>query len=147
MIGDRVGLRGHKDIPFFQDGRETVDVYVFGIDQNLAGPKRQDGGIDVHRIGTAALDLMNAITAPRWRRSHSMPDALVTLLRVTNKSRPQRQKSAASKTGSNSVRIYEIGSPFSGTRNSASNSSFVSCGLGAAGQTAPRREKAFWIGR
>src|SRR5213593_4655207 len=43
-----------------------------------------------------------------------MPDALVTLLRVTNRSRPQRKKSAASKTGSNSVRMYEIGSPFFG---------------------------------
>src|SRR5258707_12200317 len=41
-----------------------VDVYVFGIDQNLAGPKRQYGGIDMHRIGTAALDLMNPITVP-----------------------------------------------------------------------------------
>ena len=61
-IGYRIGLRGHENVPFFQDGRETVDVYVFGIDQNLAGPKRQYGGIDVHRIGTAALDLMNAIT-------------------------------------------------------------------------------------
>jgi len=46
----------------FQDSRKTVDVYVFGIDQNLAGPKRQDCGIDMHRIGTAALDLMNAIS-------------------------------------------------------------------------------------
>src|SRR5260370_9087226 len=65
MIGDWVGLRGHKDVPIFQDGRETVDVYVFGIDQNLAGPKRQYGGIDMHRIGTAALDLMNAIPVPK----------------------------------------------------------------------------------
>src|SRR6202158_2056591 len=64
-IGNRVGLRGNKDVPFFQDGRETVDVDVFGIDQNLAGPKRQYGGIDVHRSGTAALDLMNAITVPK----------------------------------------------------------------------------------
>src|ERR1700687_2415087 len=64
-IGDRVGLRGHKDVPFFQDGRETVDVDVFGIDQNLAGPKRQYGSIDVHRSGTAALDLMNAITVAK----------------------------------------------------------------------------------
>src|ERR1700751_2368165 len=65
MIGDRVRLRGRKDVPLFQDGREAVDIYVFGIDQNLAGPKRQDGGIDVHRIGAAALDLMDAITVPK----------------------------------------------------------------------------------
>src|SRR3982074_3871878 len=64
-MGYRVGRRVHKDVPFFQDGRETVDVYVLGIDQNLAGPKRQYGGIDVHRIRTTALDLMNAITVPK----------------------------------------------------------------------------------
>src|SRR6267154_2777517 len=28
-IRDRVGLRGHQDVPFFQDRRETVDVDIF----------------------------------------------------------------------------------------------------------------------
>src|SRR5437762_655366 len=68
-----------------------------------------------------------------------MPDALVTLLRVTNRSRPQRKKSAASNTGSNSVRMYETGSPLPETRKSGSNSSSVSCGLGAAVHRALRR--------
>lgn len=69
-----------------------------------------------------------------------MPMALVTLERVTKRSRPARTKSAASKTGSNSVRMYRIGSSFFGARNSCSNSSSVSCGFGAEVQRAPRRK-------
>jgi hypothetical protein len=56
---------GYEDVPFLQNGRETVDVDVFGVDQKLAGPKRQYGGADVYRIGTAALDLMNAVAVPK----------------------------------------------------------------------------------
>ncbi len=41
--------------------------------------------------------------SPRWRRSHSIPKSLVTLLFWAKMSRPQRMKSAASKVGSNSV--------------------------------------------
>ena len=48
---------------------------------------------------------------PRWRRSHSMPIRFVTFERVTNRSRPQRTKSAASKTGSNSLTVNCMGSP------------------------------------
>src|SRR5450759_4446745 len=45
--------------------RATPEADVFGIDENLAGPKRQYGAIDVHRIGTAALDLANEITVSK----------------------------------------------------------------------------------
>jgi hypothetical protein len=57
----------------------------------------------VHGGATAVRDLVNPVTIAEVRRSHSKPEALVTLLRMPKMSRPQRTKSAASKTGSNSV--------------------------------------------
>ena len=90
----------------FRTVGQAIDIDVLRIDQQLAGPERQYRRVDVHRVGAAAFDLVDAILfAEVTPQPFDAGSALVTLLRVTNRSRPQRKKSAASNTGSNSVRM------------------------------------------
>ena len=57
----------------------------------------------MHWLTATALELVNPEFTSEMPAQPFDAISLVTLLRVTNKSRPQRTKSAASKTGSNSL--------------------------------------------
>jgi len=80
-------------------GAARIDVVR--IDQQLPRCERHQARVDVHGLATAGLEQGDCGTCrPRCVRSQWMPDSFVTLLRMPNRSRPQRTKSAASKTGS-----------------------------------------------
>ena len=60
-IVNRVRFGRDQNIPLFQNGRQAIGVDIFRVDEHLAGRQRKDRGIDVHRIGAAALDFMDPI--------------------------------------------------------------------------------------
>ena len=129
-IGDRVGLRRDEDVPLLQDSRQRSRSKYSGLISSLPGAS----GIRWCRCASGRGSGSRSRGCGSRRRDGGAAIrsriALVTLLRVTNRSRPQRTKSAASKTGSNSVRMLRICSP-SAASEFGSKSSSVSCGFGA----------------
>ena len=100
----RIGARSDQDVLRFEDGRKLGWAQILAVDQDFAGAKRDKGRIDVHRSAALVLQFMDAVTITGQVPAQPLETGGIRHVAANAKrSRPQRTKSAASKTGSNSV--------------------------------------------
>jgi hypothetical protein len=85
-----IGSRRDQDIPALQDRRQSVDIDEVRVYQHFARRQWHNCGVDVHRAGASALELMEVQPLGRRGDGAASESGPGWLLQVTNRSRPQR---------------------------------------------------------